>query len=118
MNAQRLKAAMAGLGLLAGVTFAPIVVDCAAPTVAAVASATVNPGAPPALQAGFAPAVKIGDYPLRRRGRRIHWSNWTHHVGAGGRFSWLVFGPIMAVVIAAVAVPLQFLSQNRRILGE
>ncbi|HUO41259.1 MAG TPA: SHOCT domain-containing protein, partial [Mycobacterium sp.] len=72
----------------------------------------VSPGAPPSLHAGFAPAAKIGDYPLRRR--RIHWNNWTHYVGGGGRFSWLVFGPIMAVVLAAVAVPLYLRSRLRR----
>jgi hypothetical protein len=44
-----------------------------------------------------------GDYPLKRR--RIHfWSNWTHF-GRGGPLSWLIFAPILAIILGAAAVP-------------
>lgn len=118
MTAHRLRAAAAALGVLAGLTLTPVVADAAAAAPVAAVAATFTATAeistaPTAMRAAFAPAPRgLGDFPLRRR-RRIHWNNWSHYVG-GGRFSWLVFGPIIAVVLAALAVPLYLRRRLKR----
>jgi Short C-terminal domain len=116
------------VGLLASLMFTPLVVDAASVRIDSPVGAPVSLTAhdvdtespipsPTVVRAGQAPtrSRSIGGYPLRRR-RHIHFwmHNWTHAGTGTGPISWIVLGPLLAIVLGVTALPFYLRARRRR----
>jgi hypothetical protein len=105
------------LALLALLMFTPIVFEAPAITLTATHAAaqnSVTATTVPRTECAPAERQPVGGYPVRRR-RRIHfWNHWMHYGGRGGPLSWLFLGPLLAIIIGAVALPFVLRARRRR----
>ncbi len=110
--ARALLTAAATVALLAGLMFTALVVEPAdQPQISLSAQTETTAPASLTRYAQFHGSTRT-DYPVRRR--RHHFWNWSHTSGRGGPFSWIVFGPLIAIIITSVALPVFLLRRRTR----